>query len=49
MKFGFIDLRMKVSKADRVLAMGPYLSIGIAIAVLWGDKMIEMYLKYAGF
>lgn len=42
-------LRMKVSKADRVLAMGPYLSIGIAIAVLWGDKMIEMYLKYAGF
>ena len=42
-------LRMKISKADRVLAMGPYLSIGIAIATLWGDKLIEWYLRFAGF
>ena len=42
-------LRMRISKADRVLAMGPYLSLGIAIAVLWGDRMIEIYLRYAGF
>ena len=42
-------LRMKISKADRVLAMGPYLSVGIAIATLWGDKLIEWYLRFAGF
>jgi leader peptidase (prepilin peptidase)/N-methyltransferase len=41
-------LRMKLSGEDRVLAMGPYLSVGIAIAVLWGDKLIELYLSYAG-
>ena len=35
--------RMKISKADRVLAMGPYLSIGIMIAALWGDMMINWY------
>lgn len=42
-------LRMKIAKADRVLAMGPYLSIGIAIAVLWGDRLIEWYLRLSGF
>ena len=42
-------LRMRLSGEDRVLAMGPYLSVGIAIAVLWGDRLIEMYLRYAGF
>ncbi len=39
-------LRMKLSKADHVLAMGPYLSVGIAIAVLWGDALIRWYLGY---
>jgi leader peptidase (prepilin peptidase)/N-methyltransferase len=37
-------LRMKLSGADRVLAMGPYLSAGIAIAALWGDALVEWYL-----
>lgn len=37
-------LRMRLSKADHVLAMGPYLSIGIFIAALWGDAMISWYL-----
>lgn len=41
-------LRMKIAKADRVLAMGPYLSIGILIAVLWGDSIIRWYLGVAG-
>jgi leader peptidase (prepilin peptidase)/N-methyltransferase len=41
-------IRMKVSKADRVLAMGPYLSIGILIATLWGEAMIEWYLRLSG-
>lgn len=36
--------RMKISKKDHVLAMGPYLSMGVMIAVLWGDKIIDWYL-----
>jgi leader peptidase (prepilin peptidase)/N-methyltransferase len=42
-------IRMKVSKADRVLAMGPYLSMGVAIAALWGSEMIDWYLGILGF
>ncbi|HKM04415.1 MAG TPA: prepilin peptidase [Lachnospiraceae bacterium] len=38
-------IRMKVSKEDRVLAMGPYLSAGVFIAALWGEPMIQWYLK----
>ena len=41
-------IRMKLSGADRVLAMGPYLSIGILISVLWGEKLIGWYLNMAG-
>ena len=37
-------LRMKLSGAERVLAMGPYLSAGIFISALWGMRMIEWYL-----
>lgn len=36
-------IRMKVSKADHVLAMGPYLSCGILIAALWGDSLMNWY------
>jgi leader peptidase (prepilin peptidase)/N-methyltransferase len=36
-------IRMKVSGADRVLAMGPYLAAGILIAALWGDALITWY------
>lgn len=41
--------RMKISKADHVLAMGPYLAAGVAITVMWGDKMIAWYLGMLGF
>ena len=37
-------IRMKISKADKVLAMGPYLSAGVLIAALFGEKLIGMYL-----
>ena len=37
-------LRMKISKEDHVLAMGPYLSAGVMIAALWGEKIINWYL-----
>ena len=37
-------IRMKVSDADHVLAMGPYLSVGVMIAALFGNQMIHWYL-----
>ena len=38
-------IRMKVSGADRMLAMGPYLSAGLFIAMLWGNSFINWYLS----
>ena len=38
-------LRMRFTKAERVLAMGPYLSIGIYISALWGTQLIDWYLS----
>ncbi len=40
-------IRMKAVKADRRLAMGPYLSAGIFICALWGEEFIGWYLKLA--
>ncbi len=37
-------IRMKVSGAGHVLAMGPYLSGGVLIAALWGDRILSWYL-----
>lgn len=37
-------LRMKLSGQDHVLAMGPYLSAGVFIAALWGERLINWYL-----
>ncbi|MGN0131739.1 MAG: prepilin peptidase [Lachnospiraceae bacterium] len=37
-------IRMKVSGAEHRLAMGPYLSAGILIAVLWGNQFLNWYL-----
>lgn len=39
-------IRMKVCKADHVLAMGPYLAAGIILATLWGDFFISWYLSF---
>ena len=38
-------IRMKVSKCDHVLAMGPYLSMGIFLSMLFGNQMINWYLS----
>lgn len=38
-------IRMKVSGAGHVLAMGPYLSAGVIIAVLWGNQCIDWYVS----
>ena len=37
-------IRMKVSGENHVLAMGPYLSLGVFIAMLWGNQMLTWYL-----
>ena len=37
-------IRMKVSGENHVLAMGPYLSLGVFIAMLWGNQMLAWYL-----
>lgn len=39
-------IRMKVSKAERVLAMGPYLCTGLWICALWGNQFINWYLSF---
>lgn len=38
-------LRMKLAGAERVLAMGPYLSAGIFVSALWGEQLLEWYLR----
>ncbi len=37
--------RMKISKKDHVLAMGPYLSAGIVSAMWFGSIIVEWYLS----
>ena len=41
-------IRMKVQNADRTLAFGPYLSLGVLISALYGEKIISLYLGYLG-
>ena len=36
--------RMKLAGAGRDLALGPYLSAGAVIALLWGDALVSWYL-----
>lgn len=35
--------RMKLCGAGRDLALGPYLSAGILIALFWGDALLNWY------
>ncbi|WP_313133057.1 prepilin peptidase [Anaerocolumna sp.] len=36
--------RMRISKEDKVLAFGPYLSAGIMIAILYGKPIMDWYI-----
>lgn len=36
--------RMKITKANHVLAFGPYLALGLMIAVFYGEKIMNWYL-----
>ncbi len=38
-------IRMKVSGEGKVLALGPYLAMGVVIAVLYGNEFITWYLQ----
>lgn len=41
---------MSMKKADRVLAFGPYLSMGIYLSMLYGEQLVSWYLsKWATF
>ena len=40
--------RMKLTGAGKQLAMGPYLSAGIFLSMLWGEAMIGWYLRLCG-
>ena len=42
-------IRMKVSQAEHVLAMGPYLSAGILIAALLGNQFIDWYFGFLAY
>ena len=42
------SVRMKVSNADHVLALGPYLAMGIYFMMVWGDIFINWYLGLVG-
>ena len=39
-------IRMRVSGAEHVLAMGPYLSLGVALAILWGEPVLNWYVGF---
>ena len=41
-------IRMKISGEGHVLAMGPYLAMGVALAVLFGNQWISWYLGLLG-
>ncbi|MDO5521445.1 MAG: prepilin peptidase [bacterium] len=37
--------RMKITKADHMLAFGPYLSMGIIVSMLYGEQLIRLYIN----
>lgn len=41
-------IRMWIFKAGRMLAMGPYLSMGIFLAGLWGTQFLTWYFTFIG-
>lgn len=41
--------RVAFTKADHMLALGPYLSLGVFSAVLFGERFVTWYMVAAGF
>lgn len=42
-------VRMKVSGEDHCLALGPYLSAGVMLTIMWGEEFVNWYLNMLGF
>ena len=42
------SLRMKLTKEDHKLAFGPYLSIGVYLAIFIGECLLNCYLSLVG-
>jgi leader peptidase (prepilin peptidase)/N-methyltransferase len=38
-------IRIRLTNAEHMLAMGPYLSLGIFLSALWGDTWLHAYLS----
>ncbi|MCM1261647.1 MAG: prepilin peptidase [Butyrivibrio sp.] len=38
--------RMKISGVSHTLAMGPYLSMGVFISMLWGNRILDWYFGF---
>lgn len=43
------SILMAMKKADRVLAFGPYLSMGVYLAMIWGRQLVGWYLSMWSF
>ncbi len=41
-------VRMRFFSVGRVLAFGPYLSVGVVIAMLWGERILKWYIGIVG-
>ena len=41
----FVGVIIKIITKDSKFAFGPYLSIGIAVAMLWGNSIADWYIK----
>ena len=41
-------VRMRISNVDHVLAMGPYLAIGIFVSSLFGNQLVDWYMSLLG-
>ena len=39
-------LRMKIQGESHQLAFGPYLAFGVLFSALWGNQLIEWYIKF---
>lgn len=42
------SFRMKFTGADKMLALGPYLAVGIYICMVYGNQLIQWYLHISG-
>ncbi|EAR59530.1 prepilin peptidase [Neptuniibacter caesariensis] len=47
--FGIAMIVTKKNESQQPIPFGPYLAIAGWIAILWGDQITGMYLKFAGF